>query len=401
MRSRSSPSSEPSSAQSPTIVFDARFINDRYHGIGRHAYNLLEALTRLDPARRYVVVYHPQYQNTRFDLAGLGCRGNVELLPTRLRLYTPSEQVVWPWLLHKFRASIFHSPYVTLPLLSPAPLIMTVHDLIYERFPEYRPRGWLGSLYPLQTTLALWRAAAVLTISEATRVDLTAHYKVKASKIRVIGAGVDQTFRRETDVARLAEVRKRYELPERFVLTLAAGRPHKNLAMVVEALANVDLEKPPSLVIAGAEDSRFSDQVAQATRKLGLEQRVLRVGPVQEGDLAALYTLADAFVFPSLVEGFGLPPVEAMACGTPVLAASAPGVSEAVGDGALSFNPFDHRELGALLSRLLTDPVLQASTSQRGLQRVRALRWDNVARETLSVYDLVSRRIQVSRSAGG
>src|SRR5215472_16527494 len=115
-----------------TVAFDARYVNDRYHGIGRHAYNLLDALTRLDSDRRYLVYYHPDYRNARFDIEKLKERSNIELRPIRLPLYLPSEQLIWPTLLARAQADLFHSPYVVLPLLARIKSAMTVHDLILE-----------------------------------------------------------------------------------------------------------------------------------------------------------------------------------------------------------------------------------------------------------------------------
>lgn len=158
-----------------TIAFDVRYVNDRYHGIGRYAYHLIEALTRLDERRRYVLYYHPNYRNSRFDLRALGRRANVELRPIHLPLYLPVEHVVWPILLRLSGAALFHSPYVVLPVLARIPLVMTVHDLIFERFPAYMPRRWLRAFYRLQLKVGLQRAAAVVTVSRATRNDLVAH----------------------------------------------------------------------------------------------------------------------------------------------------------------------------------------------------------------------------------
>src|SRR6266699_2598282 len=203
-----------------TVAFDARYLNDRYHGIGRHAYNLLDALTRLDPDRRYLAYYHPGYRNTRFNMEKLKERSNIELRPIWLPLYLPSEQLVWPLLLARARADIFHSPYVVLPLLAPIRSVMTVHDLIFERHPEYRPRSYLQRFYRPITQLGIRRADLVLTVSEATSRDVQAYYRVNRTSIHVIGNAVDPAFQRESDPVRLAAVRERYGLPERFILTV-------------------------------------------------------------------------------------------------------------------------------------------------------------------------------------
>ncbi len=235
-----------------TVAFDARYVNDRYHGIGRHAYNLLDALTRLDPDRRYLAYYHPGYRNTRFNMEMLRERSNVELRPIRLPLYLPGEQLAWPILLARARADLFHSPYVVLPLLARIRSVMTVHDLIFERHPEYRPRSYLQRFYRPITQLGTKRADLVLTVSESTGRDVQAYYRVNRASIHVIGNAVDLIFQRERDPARLAGVRERYGLPERFILTVGAGRPHKNVETLVEAFARLDPSLAPTLVLGGS-----------------------------------------------------------------------------------------------------------------------------------------------------
>jgi glycosyltransferase involved in cell wall biosynthesis len=379
----------PARPDPATILFDARYIIDQYHGIGRHAYNLIEALTRLDPGRRYVLYHCPSYPNSRFDLHALTARPNVELRSVRVPLYSPKEQLFWLRELARRETVIFHSPYVALPLLplrKRPPLLMTVHDLILERFPAYAPSAIVRRLYLAQTHLSLRRAAAVLTVSEATRKDIEAYYPLAAGKTRVIGGAVDTTFLPVEDPTQLRAIRERYSLPDRFILVVGAGRPHKNVEAVVDAMAHLDPAIAPALAVAGEVDSRFEDGVTQRSRARGLDGRVIRLGKIPEADLPALYTLAEVFVFPSLVEGFGLPPLEAMACGTPVLAASASSIPEVLGDSALFFDPQDVRQLVQLLLRVLSSTTLRRQLSRRGLDRARRLTWDRVAVATLGVY---------------
>jgi len=373
-------------AHTVTIAFDARYVNDRYHGIGRHAFNLAEALSRLDPTRRYLLFYNPRSANARFDWELLRQRPNVALRSVNLPLFMPHEQIAWPGLLARARASLFHSPYIALPLLARLPLVMTVHDLIFERFPDYMPRRWLRECYRALTRWGVRRAAAVLTVSETSRGDIETYYPGSTGKVSVIGNAVDAAFHRETDPSRLAAVRARYRLPERFVLALGAGRPHKNLGMLVDALAQLEPSLAPALVLAGDADTRFADEVQARVRVHKLDGRVVRAGSVREEDLATLYSLADLFIFPSLVEGFGLPVLEAMACGTPVAASTASSVPEVAGDAAIGFDPRDPAGLAAVVRRVLQDPALRADLAHRGLQRVPAFSWDGVARSTLEVY---------------
>ncbi len=369
-----------------TIAFDARYVCDRFHGIGRHAYGLLEALSRLDTGRRYLVYFDPSAPNHRFDFGTLAARTNVDLRPIQLPLYLPTEQLIWPMLLRRERVSIFHSPYVFLPLLGRGARVMTVHDLIFERFPQYMPRRWWYLVYRTVTALGILRSAAVLTVSHASRVDLQRYYPSARNKVHVIGNAVDPRFRRVVDPPQLDRTRRRYRLPERFILTVGAGRPHKNVAAVVEALAHLDASVAPTLVVAGERDHRFPENLAERIQALDLGNRVLQTGAIHEADLPALYSLAEAFVFPSLVEGFGLPPLEAMACGTPVVASTAPAVAEVVGDAALTVDARDPRQLAGALQRVLYDAGLRTEFSRRGVARARAFSWDQVARATLKAY---------------
>lgn len=383
-----------------TVAFDARYVNDQYHGIGRAAFHLLEALTRLDSQRHYVAFYHPDYQNTRYALQDLAQRPNVMLRPTRLRLYSPGEQLGWPRLLARAQADLFHTPYVLLPFLARVPMVMTVYDLIMEQHPEYRPKGLLPHFYTPVTRAGIARATTIFACSEATSHEIQSFYHVPAKRILVIGNAVDPTFRPVRDVEQLAQVRARYHLPSRFILTLGANRPHKNVETLVDAFARLDPDRTPPLVIGGMPDPRFSDRVGARIQTLGLSERVVRLGKVREEDLNAIYTLADVFAMPSLLEGFGLGPVEAMACGTPVVASSTPAVAETVGDAAILFDPRNPAALAAALAQVLNDVELQSSLRQRGFMRARTLNWDRVARTTLHGYAALEASRGATAAAG-
>ena len=379
-----------------TVAFDARYINDQYHGIGRHAYNLLDALTRLDSKRRYVAYYYLGYRNTRFNLTVLSKRPNVELRPVQIPLYGIGEQLAWPGLLAQAGADLFHSPYVLLPLLARVKMIMTEHDLIFERHPEYRTQGLLQKLYRPVMQMGIKRAERVFTVSEASGRDIQEYYHVDAAHIHVIYNGVDEIFQCETDMQRLAAVRERYGLPDHFILTVGAGRPHKNVETLVEAFARLDPAVAPMLVIGGEHDPRFPDLVGARIATHGLSERVIRLGMIQEADLSAVYSLADAFVFPSLIEGFGIPPLEAMMCGTPVVASNTPAVFEAVGSAALTFDPRDVEQLAAALHSVLTDTILQTTLRMQGLERARSFTWERVAQETLQAYASIEATTKVN-----
>lgn len=367
------------------IGFDGRYINDRYHGIGRVTYSLLAAMLELDGDQRFVLFVHPGYANSRFDLDRLAAHEGVEVVPLRLPLLVPIEQAAWPLLVRRHRLDLVHSPYVVGPLVVGVPVVVTVHDLIFERYPEYTPQRLLRFAYRAMATLSLRRASAVVAVSEATRADVERWYPTTRGRTHVIPNGVSRSFSRVEDPGRLATVRARYGLPPRFVLAVGAGRPHKNFEVLVEAARDLG-DDGPGVVLASAPDERFPDAVGDRIARYGLEHRVLRIRDVREDDMAALYSLADAFVFPSFVEGFGLPMLEAMAAGTPVVAADASVMPELGGDAVLLFDPSDAAALAAQIRRLAGDPDLRGRLRERGIRRAAEFSWERAARATVELY---------------
>jgi glycosyltransferase involved in cell wall biosynthesis len=232
---------------------------------------------------------------------------------------------------------------------------------------------------------SLHRASAVVAVSEATRKDLEDWYRGTRPRTHVISNGVSGAFARVTDAVRLAEVRARYSLPERFVLAVGAGRPHKNLGVLVEAALDLKLDGL-GVVLASSPDMRFGDPVGDLIRRHGLEKNVTRIEGVAEHDMAALYSLADVFVFPSFIEGFGLPMLEAMAAGVPVVAADIPVVREVGGDAILPFQPTDPAGLASQIRRLESDEHLRSFITAAGSTRVAQFSWDRAARATLELY---------------
>ncbi|HMC03349.1 MAG TPA: glycosyltransferase family 1 protein [Cellulomonadaceae bacterium] len=367
------------------IGFDGRYINDRYHGIGRVAYSLLDAMLELDGDHRFVLFVHPGYSNSRFDLDRLVTHERVEVVPLRLPLLVPIEQAAWPLLVRRHRLDLVHSPYVVGPLAVSVPVVVTVHDLILERHPEYTPQRLLRLAYRAMARLSLRRASAIVAVSQATRADVERWYPATRGRTHVIPNGVSGLFSRVEDPGRLETVRARYGLPPSFVLAVGAGRPHKNLEVLVDAARHFG-DDGPRVVLASAPDARFPDAVGDRIARLGLEDRVVRIRDVREDDMAALYSLADAFVFPSFIEGFGLPMLEAMAAGTPVIAADASVMPEVGGDAVLLFDPLDPAALAAQLRRLAGDPDLRDLLRERGIGRAAEFSWERAARATVELY---------------
>jgi glycosyltransferase involved in cell wall biosynthesis len=376
------------------IAFDARYINDRYHGIGRYAFRLLEALVfeareqaACGALERTFVVFRGPEGESRFDWSALAGQPNVELRQGPWPLYWPQEQLLWPWFLRRERIDLFHTPYFVAPLLAPCPLVVTVHDLIFDRYPQYMPSAWSRPYYRLLMAASLRRAKKVIAVSQATAADLARYYGTPASKTIVILEGSEPGLGVTVDRGRIEALRQRYNLARPFLLSVGVRRPHKNLARLVQAFALLAHDVEHDLVFAGPVDERFPDTARRAALDAGLDGRVRFLGWVSEEDLAALYALADLVVVPSLVEGFGLPVLEAMASGTAVVAANVSSLPEVAGQAGVLVDPYDEAAMAETLRSLLADGNQRQFLSEAGRAQAARFTWQKTAGQVWQVYE--------------
>jgi len=267
------------------------------------------------------------------------------------------------------------------------PLVVTVLDVAVGRFPElFRP--WHRTYGRLALRGVTRAARAVIAISHATKRDLVERLGVPEERITVVPNGVDPAYAPvPTDSDPALEVRRRYALPERFILTVGAIEPRKNLRRLFEALRRVAARpdaRDVALIHAGP-DGWLADDVPHAAHAIA-NGRVRFLGYVSAPDLAVLYGLAQCLAYPSLWEGFGLPVLEAMACGCPVLTSRVSALPELAGDAALLVEPTSVEEISDGLGRLWSDGSLRALLARRGIERARQFTWERTARETLAVY---------------
>lgn len=285
------------------------------------------------------------------------------------------------------RVALYHATDFTLPPTLPQTrTLLTVHDLSFVRVPETASpplKAYLDAVVPRSVR----RADHVLADSQATCDDLAALYDVPRSKITVLLSGVDTRFAPVSDSAELNRVRERYALPHSpFILSVGTVQPRKNYVRLIEALAILRAEYPSlSLVIAGGR-GWLEDPIYEALDRFNLRGAVTFTGFADDVDLPAIYTLAHVVALPSLYEGFGLPVLEAMACGTPVVTSNVSSLPEVAGDAALLIDPLDVHTLTAALRQLLTDENLRADLRARGLARATAFTWERSARQLLEVY---------------
>ena len=297
------------------------------------------------------------------------------------------EQFAFPAASRHWGAHVIHVPYWASPAFAPCPVVVTVHDLIPALLPAYRG-GLRGRLYTSLVSASARRATAVLTDSEASRQDIIRHLGIPAERVRAVPLAADQQYSPARAQESADQVRAKYGLPPRYLLYLGGFDVRKNVAGILQAFARLNAEDV-QLVVAGklpAQDTASFPDPRRVARDLGILGRVVFTGWVDELDKPALYGQALAFVFPSKYEGFGLPPLEALACGTPVITSDRSSLPKAVGNGGLCVDPNDADALAQAMHRLCTDATLRASLSAAGLRHAERFDWDQVAKATLEAY---------------
>ena len=357
-------------------------------GLARYAASLAQALLALGvPLTAFVNDSRESHlQPPLSDLPTL--TANLPRKPWRLRAALsyfggPPMDSAFP------NVTLFHAAAHLLPKLTQARSVFTLHDVAYRLYPQYhllQNRLYLTLMMPR----FLARADAVICVSEHTRRDALRYYpRLDPAKIHVIPEGVEPHFRPPAHLAELAPIRAKYGLPERFILYVGTIEPRKNLPTLLEAYAVLRQHLPEvGLVIVGGKGWLY-ESFFQALKRLGLEQHVKLTGYVPEADLPKIIACARVFAYPSEFEGFGLPPLEAMACGVPVACSNASSLPEVVGDAGLLLPPHDGHAWQSALYNLLTDVELRSDLRERGLARARQFTWEETARRTLEVYQRV------------
>jgi glycosyltransferase involved in cell wall biosynthesis len=364
------------------IAIDARKYHD--YGIGTYVRNLLRQLARQDTVNEYVVFCRANDCDTIEEL-GPTFRAVIETAAP----YSVSEQFAIPMDLRREAVDLFHAPHYVLPPLTPCTSVVTIHDCIHLRFPQYLPSK-IGYAYArAQMWTATHRAARVITVSEASKRDILRYFRVPESRIDVIYNAIDDRFWQEPPADEVARVRERYRLTDPFVLYAGNIKPHKNLERLIEAFHLLRQNSPElkdvQLLIIGDEISKYAT-LRRAVHRHKLHKHVRFFGFVSDQTLAALYRLADVFVFPSLYEGFGLPPLEAMASGTPVITSNVSSLPEVVGDAALMIDPYEPQAIADAMLRVLTDADLRADLRSKGMRRAREFSWERSIARVRAIY---------------
>jgi glycosyltransferase involved in cell wall biosynthesis len=366
------------------IGIDGLLLWGQYSGVEHAIANLIRALPAAGD-HQYTVFVDREFDEAdwqdprlRFVHAGIASR-------SRLRRAWAQQR----WLPRAIAAAgvtVFHAPGYVMPLRCPVPAVLTVHDVIALSHPHLCRRTNVWHYRRLLPRSAR-RARLVITTTEAVKAELVARCGVEPGRVRVIPLGIDEHFFAEPHPAAREAVRARYRLPERYFLFVGQWEPKKNLPALLRAyhLFRAGDRGPHRLVIAGGLGWHYRREVSLIDA-LDLRDSVTLTGYLPPGDLPAVYTMAEALVFPSLVEGFGLPPLEAMACGTPVIISDAPALVEVADDAAVVVPSADPEALCGVMAQVAADPALRADLVARGRRRAEQFHWSRCAEATVDVY---------------
>lgn len=375
------------------IGVDARLTYHQPAGISRYTKRLLQALAKLDEVDDFLIFQHRKHPTPLLDRPNF--RRATLFSPVHSRL----EQALLPIELARFRLDLLHCTDFIPPLWSPQRTVITVHDLAFLHWPHFLTQD--SAAYYGQIDRAVRRAQHIIVPSESTKQDLVGLLGVAPNRVTVIYEAADPEFAPIPVEPARCEVAAKYRLPETFVLFVGTIEPRKNVDGLLRAFRNL-LDRYPKeqvgLAIAGSQGWLYDD-VLRLVKELKLDEAVYFLGRVPDPDLHKLYVAARCHVHPAHYEGFGLPPLEAMASGTPTIVSNTSSLPEVVGDAALLVNPEDWEELAVAMHRLLTDDQLHQTLREKGLRRAAGFSWELTAEKTLHVYHRIVETRKPSRAA--
>lgn len=365
------------------IAFDASTISTQ-GGPRTYVLGLLDALMAIDQDNEYVIFYNDPAHLGRYP------RAKEIVLPGKnplARLWR--EHLLLPMACRQERVDLLHCPKSAIPFISPCPVVVTLHDLIPVKHPELETRA--AHLYwRLHIPRAARKSAFVITISQWAKDEIMAEYGVPAERVGVIMQSFDPAMLMERDAAQGAAVRRKYGLEEGYILYVGTIQPRKNLLALIEAFDLLRKQRSdlPKLVIVGRKGWLY-EQLFTRIAELGLAKEIIFTGFVPDEELPMIYDGAALFVYVSLMEGFGRPPLEAMVCGVPVVTSNTSAIPEVVGSAGITVNPVDRGEIAAAMQQILGDAALAEQLRESGRQRAALFSWAAAARETLDIYEQV------------
>ncbi len=368
------------------IGVDARLMYHQKAGISKYTWHLLQAFANLNLNDEFIIFQHREQRDPILE------RDNFRRATLYAPVHTRLEQYMLPLELLRFPLDLLHITDFIQPLYARVPTVITVHDLAFLHYPHFLTSK--SAAFYGQIDRAVRAADAVIVPSESTMRDLVAMLGVARSKIDVIYEAAAEMFVPLPIAETRAAVRREYRLPASYILCVGTVEPRKNITGLLHAfeILRTRYGAPDTVLALAGGTGWLYDDVTATVAKLGLTDSVRFLGRVSDEALHRLYVGARCHVHPAYYEGFGLPPLEAMACGTPTIVSNVSSLPEVVQDAALLVDPNSHEEIAVAMNRLLTDDALHAEMRAKGLQRARGFSWTRAAAETLAVYHKVLAR---------
>ncbi len=378
------------------IGIDATALPSRPVGAGNYIIQLISAIARYTMNTVYLpdgsqsdrLEFMIFVQRSRLDLLKIQGTPNLHLIilpnlsPLKRLLW---EQISLPKLAINHQLDLLHSLHYTMPLAFPGYKVVTFHDMTFFLFPQLHtlPKRYFFRFF-IRTSSR--RAVALIADSENTRQDTISLVGVSPDNIFTVQLGVTPEFRPIRDNAILQQARQKYHLPDHFLLYVGTIEPRKNLSTLLKAFSTVADQMPDHRLVIVGPKGWMVDNIHQQTDQLRISDKVYFTGYVERDDLPLIYNLAEVFIYPSAYEGFGLPVLEAMACGTPVISSNVSSMPEILGDAGVLIAPNDSQVLGQSLLDLINDPMERQRLSLKGLKRASTFTWERTAEKTIAVY---------------
>lgn len=368
------------------IGIDGReLIKGSMTGIGRYLYNFLEFA--LKERSHYTFILYGN-QNTKVDFTSPNLK--VKIIPEKFTIFW--DHITLSRYIYRDRVDIFFSPFDKAPIFSSAPFIITVHDLLFYIISEksYWTKYFYNTAYTVVRRAIAKKASLIITVSQYSKKDIVRLWRIPEDKVKVIPNGISEQFKPIESLELIDSVKKRYGINGDYILYVGNFKPHKNVACLIESFEKLpkDLKENYQLVLCGKMDN-YSEKLGERAKRLGVDRGVVFTGVIPSEDLPVIYSGAAIFVFPSLYEGFGLPPLEAMACGTPVICSNRTSLPEVVGDSGVLVDPESPEDLTSAIESLLTDKDLRMSLRLKGLERAKEFSLKETVKRLLEAIETV------------
>lgn len=369
------------------IGIDCRMFSSNFTGIGRYTHELVKELIKINDKNNFnnsitLFFNDPEYSKYKPQSP------NVKKILVNAKHYSFAEQTRFLRILLKEELDIMYFPHFNIPIFYRRPYIVTIHDLTLSFFPGHKMTKFYHRIaYHIAIKNAVKKAKCIIAVSKNTKKDLVKHLKVPSEKIKVVYNGISDKFKIIKNTSCLSPTLKKYNITKKFLLYTGVWRNHKNLPRLIEAFKIIKnkFNLPLQLVITGKPDPSYPE-VKSSAYNSNVKNDIIFTGLISEKELINLYNAADIYVFPSLYEGFGFPPLEAMKCGTPVATSFASSIPEICGEeNAVFFDPYDVKDMANKITSLYKNTNLKKSLIEKGLKHVTKFSWEKMAKKIFNV----------------